>query len=133
LRQIFTGYIVGAVGYALFAPLESLPLALLMIVFAHSGGSALWVGSTTGWQRKIDDSFRGRSFSVEFLMLTISFTIGALATGALYDWNGSIQETVWAACAAVVVGSLIWRALALRLSIESESPAPKAEDPEIKA
>ena len=80
-----------------------------------------------------DDSFRGRSFSVEFLMLTISFTIGALATGALYDWNGSIQETVWAACAAVVVGSLIWRALALRLSIESESPAPKAEDPEIKA
>ena len=119
MRQIFTGYIVGAVGYALFAPLESLPLALLMIVFAHSGGSALWVGSTTGWQRKIDDSFRGRSFSVEFLMLTISFTIGALAPGALYDWNGSIQETVWAACAAVVVGSLIWRALALRLSAEA--------------
>ena len=116
MRQIFTGFLVGASGYALFAPLESLPLALLMIVFAHSGGSALWVGSTTGWQRKIDDSFRGRSFSVEFLLLTISFTVGALATGALYDWNSSIEETLWVDCVAVVLGSLIWRSLAAKLS-----------------
>ena len=116
LRQIFTGYFVGALGYALFAPLESFPLALCAIVLAHCGGSALWVGSTTGWQRKIDDAFRGRSFSVEFLLVTVSFTIGALATGALYDATGSIEQTIWAACGAVVAGGLAWRALAARLS-----------------
>jgi len=120
LRQIFTGYFVGAIGYAVFAPLESLPLALFMLVFAHCGGSALWVGSTTGWQRKIDDSFRGRSFSVEFLLLTVSFTIGALGTGALYDKTGSIELSIWATCAAVVLGGLVWRALAGRVLRQAE-------------
>ncbi len=120
LRQIFSGYFVGAIGYALFAPLESLPLALLMIVLAHCGGSALWVGSTTGWQSKIDDSFRGRSFSVEFLLLTVSFTIGALGTGALYDNTASIELSIWVACAAVVLGSLVWRALAGRILRQAE-------------
>ena len=120
LRQIFAGYFVGAIGYALFAPLESLPLALLMLVLAHCGGSALWVGSTTGWQSKIDDSFRGRSFSVEFLLLTVSFTIGALGTGALYDSTASIELSIWAACAAVVLGSLVWRTLAGRILRQAE-------------
>jgi len=115
LRQIFTGYFVGALGYALFAPLESLPLALVAIVLAHCGGSALWVGSTTGWQRKIDDAFRGRSFSVEFLLVTVSFTLGALGTGALYDATGSIEQTTWTACGVVVAGGLAWRAIATRL------------------
>jgi predicted MFS family arabinose efflux permease len=120
LRQIFTGYLVGAIGYAFFAPLESLPLALLMLVLAHCGGSALWVGSTTGWQSKIHDSFRGRAFSVEFLLLTVSFTIGALGTGALYDRTTSIELSIWVACAAVVLGSLVWRALAERILRQAE-------------
>ena len=49
-------------------------------------------------------------------LLTISFTVGALATGALYDWNSSIEETLWVDCVAVVLGSLIWRSIATKLS-----------------
>lgn len=119
LRQIFLGYFVGAFGYAIFAPLNSLPLALCAIVFAHCGGSALWVASTTGWQRKIDDTFRGRSFSFEFILLDISFTIGALATGAIYDNTGSIETATWITCGAVIVGGLAWRALSARIIASS--------------
>ena len=115
LRQIFTGYFVGAFGYAIFAPLESLPLALAAIIFAHCGGSALWVASTTGWQRKIDDSFRGRSFSFEFILLDVSFTVGAIATGAIYDSTGSIEKATWITCGAVITGGLVWRVLASRI------------------
>ena len=118
LRQIFIGYFVGALGYALFAPLELFPLALVTVVFAHCGGSALWVASTTGWQRKIDDSFRGRSFSFEFLLLDLSFTVGAIATGLLYDTTLSIEKATWCTCAAAVAGAFVWRSLAARLGRE---------------
>ena len=118
LRQILSGYFIGAIGYALFAPLHSFPLALAAIVLAHCGGSTLWVASTTGWQRKIDDAFRGRAFSVEFSLVTLSFTIAALATGALYDATHSIEQTTWTACAAVIAGALLWRSLVARLTRE---------------
>lgn len=124
LRQIFAGYFIGAFGYALLAPLESFPLALAAIVLAHCGGSALWVASTTGWQRKIDDSLRGRSFSFEFILLHISFTIGAAITGAIYDSTGSIERATWITCAAVITGGIAWRTLAAR--IMASSPQIKA-------
>ena len=119
LRQIFTGYFAGAFGYAIFAPLESFPLALAAIVLAHCGGSALWVASTTGWQRKIDDSFRGRSFSFEFILVDVSFTLGAIATGAIYDSTGSIEKATWITCGAVIAGGITWRALSLRIMANS--------------
>jgi hypothetical protein len=115
LRQILCGYFIGACGYAIFAPLHSFPLAIAAIVLAHCGGSTLWVASTTGWQSKVDDSFRGRCFSVEFSLATLSFSVAALATGALYDATQSIERTTWTACAAVITGALIWRTIATRL------------------
>ena len=36
-------------------------------------------------------------------------TLGALGTGALYDATGSIEQTPWTACCAVVAGGLAWR------------------------
>jgi MFS family permease len=132
--QIAGGFFVGAVGYALFALTGSLPLAMLCVVFAHLGGSALWVASTTFWQRKVEDAFRGRVFALDFLGMTLSVSLGGLLAGWLYDWSGSLNATIWTICVWVLLPGLVWRVWARSMPIEPEAgalPAREDEDRDI--
>ncbi len=110
-RQILFGFALAAFGYACFAVAPTLPLAFLCVTIAHMGGSTIWVGSTTFWQRRIDDAFRGRTFALEFLGMTVAFTTFGVLTGLLYDWTGSIEISVWSGCVAVALAGLAFRVL----------------------
>jgi predicted MFS family arabinose efflux permease len=107
-RQIAAGFAVGAAGYLLFATCGRLDLALLCVVFAHMGGSTLWVGSTILWQKHVEDRFRGRVYALEFLGMTLSFSLGGFLTGQLYDAIGSLDATITAVSAAVLVLGATW-------------------------
>ncbi len=136
LRQIQCGFWIAALGYTGFAFADRLPVAAACIVFGHLGGGALWVASTSVWQLGIADSFRGRVHSLDFQGMTLSFSAFGLLGGLTYDRTGSVRATVLLCCAAVAIGSLLWRfatrELRARAATErrdSNSQGPEALNP----
>jgi MFS family permease len=121
-RQIRLGFHVAAVGYAFFAVAPNLVLASTAVCAAHMGGSTIWVASTTLWQRHVHDAFRGRVFALEFLGMTLSFAVGGLLAGSLYDRTGSIRTTIWSLCGVLVVMAALWSRAEAR-SATQDTPA----------
>jgi hypothetical protein len=107
---ILAGFIVGGAGYFLLGQAQSLWVACLTIAFAHSGGSTIWVFSTTLLQLQTDDRFRGRVFSTEFgfnmlTMSTVSYTAGVLADRRVPPATLAVYTSV-----AVLFAGLVWAA-----------------------
>lgn len=129
-QQIAGGFVIGALGYALFAPCLALVPALLCVLLAHCGGSALWVASSTLWQRRVEDRFRGRVYALEFLGMTLCFSLGGVLAGLCYDLTGSLTEAALATSALVLAGGLAWMRLARAAPLAAVA-APPAE-PELR-
>ena len=55
---ILCGFVFAGTGYILLGLAPSLPLACAAVVFAHAGGSMLWVFSATLLQLRTEDRFR---------------------------------------------------------------------------
>lgn len=125
-RQITGGFAVGALGYALVGRMETLPLALAFVVFAHMGGSTIWVASTTLWQRHVDDAFRGRVFAFEFVAMTLGFCLGALLAGWVYDETGSVARTLDVQSGLVAVMGSAWTLWAWRAHAD-DAPVVEGE------
>ena len=89
----------------------TLGLAATCVTIAHMGGSAQWVGSTTYWQSRIHDAYRGRVFATEFLLMTLSFSVFALFSGLLYDRTENLSLVIWTLVTLTVAGGLIARKL----------------------
>jgi len=123
-RQISLGFVVAAVGYGLFAVSHDLWVACAWVVAAHVGGSTIWVASTTYWQRRVEDRFRGRVFALEFLGMTLSFSAGGLIAGWVYDATGSDRTAVWVMSALVLVLGALWHLLArtVPLGLSGDDP-----------
>lgn len=111
-RQVALGFFVGGTGYLLFGFAGTLAAALPCVVYAHMGGSTIWVAATTLWQKRIDDAFRGRVFACEFLGFTVAFTVGAFLAGLSYDATGSVAVTSWTVASVVIVMGVAWTAWA---------------------
>jgi MFS family permease len=84
-RRLFTAIALALTvfgfGYALLGLMPSLWFAALAIGIAHLGGGAQWTLSSYGLQRIVPDHIRGRIFSFDFALITISITVSALVTG----------------------------------------------------
>ncbi|MFT5289052.1 MAG: putative MFS family arabinose efflux permease [Planctomycetota bacterium] len=107
-RQIRLGFALGALGYALIPLTSSFGAALACVALSHSGGSILWVASTTFWQRKVDNAYRGRVFALEFLGMTLSFALGGLAAALVFDATQDLKRTLWTSVSLVALGGLLW-------------------------
>jgi MFS family permease len=62
-RAIGPAYFVVGIFYVALAGAPNLPLAAMAVLFAHFGGSVLWVFSTVLLQLEVPDRFRGRVFA----------------------------------------------------------------------
>lgn len=114
-RQISLGFLVAVLGYCAFAVADTLVLAFSAVAFAHLGGSALWVASTTYIQKKVDDAYRGRAFALDFLFMTLSFTGGGFLAGWLHDHGEPIEVTIWVLSGCVFLMGVIWTWFASRM------------------
>lgn len=132
-RQISAGFFIGATGYFFFGRIETFGLAALFVCLAHTGGSNLWVSSSTFWQRHVGDAFRGRVYAMELMGMTLATTLGGLLAGIVYDATLSIEAMVTTTSATVIVSGCVWTFLARRIDVDREPPSdaspPPAEKP----
>ena len=98
---------VFGLGYALLGVMPSLGLAALAIGIAHLGGGAQWTLSSYGLQRIVPDRIRGRIFSFDFALITISISISALVGGWAAERFGP-RPTVIALGLVAIAWSGIW-------------------------
>src|SRR5947209_2849501 len=112
---ILMGFLVGAIGYIGLGLAPSLALACAAIVFAHAGGSTLWVFSTTLLQLQTDDRLRGRVFSAEFAFSVLTMSLSSYSAGALIDRGVPAGSVAVLTGCVVLVPALLWASRLKRL------------------
>lgn len=102
-------YAVGVAGLALTAPLSSFALVLLGTLIRSLGGGINWTFSTQLLLTSVPDKVRGRVFSSEFAMFTLSSAISSAAGGWLLDNTSlGISGIVWWMTALIAIPGIFW-------------------------
>jgi len=110
-RGVLCGFLITGVCYLLFSRAPSLALASACVAGAHTGGSIVWVFSTTLLQLNTEDRFRGRIFAADFGLLTLSMSISATAVGVAMDHGlAPRMAAVALGCVMFVPAGLWWAA-----------------------
>ncbi|PYX01251.1 MAG: MFS transporter [Acidobacteria bacterium] len=105
---ILFGYLIIAAGYGALGAAPNVWIACLCVMFAHCGGSTVWVFSTTLLQLNTEDRFRGRVFAADlgFSMLTIA--VGAYVCGLFLDWGLSARTIAAATGLLMLLPASLW-------------------------
>jgi MFS family permease len=82
---ILFGYLTIGAGYSLLGASRSIWMAAACALLAHAGGSTVWVFSTTLLQLHSEDRFRGRVFSADLGLASLSFAVTAFVCGPFLD------------------------------------------------
>jgi len=87
--------VFGGLMYALLSGMESLIWISLLVMAAHIASGANWVMSTVLLQRRAPDTFRGRVFSTEWLLFTLSQSVSVTFAAIMLEFDIlSIRQTV---------------------------------------
>jgi MFS family permease len=113
-RSITFAVLMFALGYAGLGLAPNLTVGLFAIFIAHLGGGIAWQVSSYGLQRESDDWIRGRVFSADYGMLTLTMAISSIVAGVLSDRIGPSVTTVGLASFCVLF-SIVWGAWTWRL------------------
>ncbi len=82
---ILFGYITISAGYGVLGVSRSVWMAAACAMLAHAGGSTVWVFSTTLLQLHTEDRFRGRVFSADLGLGSLTFAVTAYLAGRFLD------------------------------------------------
>ncbi len=82
---ILFGYLTIAAGYCVLGASRSVWMAASCAMLAHAGGSTVWVFSTTLLQLHTEDRFRGRVFSADLGLGSLTFAVTAYGAGRFLD------------------------------------------------
>jgi MFS family permease len=100
-RSIGPAYFMVGAFYVALALSPILPIAALSVLLAHFGGSILWVFSTVLLQMEVPDRFRGRVFSAELALVTLTSSASSYLTAYGLDHAGWTPRSM-----ALLLGSL---------------------------
>jgi MFS family permease len=100
-----------AVSYALLPLAPILPLAALAVFAGHLGGGAQWTLSSYGLQRAAPDAIRGRVFSFDYGLVTLTITLSTLVAGFLAE-RFSPAATTWSMVSLATTAAIGWIAFA---------------------
>ena len=114
LTGILLGFLAIFAGYLVLSVAPFVWIACLALILAHGGGSIIWVFSTTLLQKNTDDKFRGRVFSADMGLNTLTVSITSYLAGALMDRGVTVREVTLITGISLLVPAFAW-ALALRL------------------
>ena len=125
-RAIGPAFFIVGIFYVALAAAPSLWIAALCVLFAHFGGSILWVFSTVLLQLEVPDRFRGRVFAAELAFVTLMSSASSYWTGRQLDRAGWSPRTL-----AFALGVMFCLPGVLWLIIQSrwqEAPAEEAAE-----
>jgi hypothetical protein len=111
---VLLGFVAIGVGYGALGASTSLWQACFCAILAHSGGSTVWVFSTTLLQQNTEDKFRGRVFSAELGLAMLTLALGSYLTGFVID-RGVEPRTVSMATGFLMLVPTCGWAFAMRL------------------
>tara|TARA_X000001036_G_scaffold208951_1_gene196476 strand:- start:548 stop:1504 length:957 start_codon:yes stop_codon:yes gene_type:complete len=105
-----SGFFYLLIGLTIF---ENLYLTITLIILAHAASGANWVLSTILTQQWVEDEVRGRIFSIDMLLMSISFSISTYFAGWILD-NSLLSlkmGMVYFSCAMISFGIMftLWR------------------------
>ncbi|MEO8638490.1 MAG: MFS transporter [Chloroflexota bacterium] len=100
-----------AISYALLPLAPVLPLAALAVFAGHLGGGAQWTLSSYGLQRAAPDAIRGRVFSFDYGLVTLTITLSTLVAGFLAE-RFSPGITTWTIVGMAAIAAIGWIAFA---------------------
>jgi MFS family permease len=106
-RAIAVCMLMFGAGYMALGFSKTLAVGLAAILFAHLGGGAAWQISSYGLQRESPDWIRGRIFSADYGLMTLTMSLSSLAAGLLSDHLGPVVATVGIA-SLTVAWALLW-------------------------
>ena len=105
---IFWGYLAAAAGYTLLGVSGHLWQACLCVMLAHSGGSIVWVFSTTLLHLHSDDKFRGRVFAADLGLCMFTIAAGAYLAGRFVDWGFAARNVASIAGMLMLIPAALW-------------------------
>jgi MFS family permease len=128
-RALLIGILASLIGivicYGLFPLAPAIGVAALLVFGAHLGGGAQWTLSTLGLQRSTPDALRGRLFSFDYALVTMTIAFSTLAAGIIADLV-SPSVAVWTMVGLIVLAGSVWAAFAAPLL--RAPPVASAED-----
>jgi len=110
---ILFGYLTIALGYCALGVSRTVWMAAACALLAHAGGSTVWVFSTTLLQLHTEDRFRGRVFSADLGMASLTFASTAYLCGRFLDFGYSVRTVATGVGLAMLVPATLL-VLALR-------------------
>ena len=122
LRGIGVSFLAFATGYSLLPFSPALWVASIVVFVAHLGGGAQWMLSTYGLQRASPDEIRGRVFSFDYGLVTVTIAMSMLVAGFLAE-RLEPAVTTWILVGLAAIAAAGWLALARPL-IRRPSRAP---------
>jgi predicted MFS family arabinose efflux permease len=105
---ILFGYLLVAAGYAAIGGAPNAWLACVCVIVAHSGGSTVWVFSTTLLQLHTEDRFRGRVFAADLALSMLTIAVGAYLCGRFLDWGFSPRTVATATGIIMLIPAALW-------------------------
>jgi MFS family permease len=126
LLGIAGSFVAFAVGYLLLPLAPGLWIAMLCVFVAHLGGGAQWMLSSYGLQRASPDQVRGRVFSFDYGLVTVTITLSLLIAGYLAEVLPP-AVTTWIMVSLAALAAVAWVSLA-RPIIQGPAHALPAAD-----
>lgn len=107
---ILLGYLMGAIGLAVAAPLFNFGAVLVGGALRGIGGGITWVFSTELLLKLLPNEMRGRVFSSEFAIFTLMSAAAAGSAGRLIDSPLGISGTMFLMAGLALLPLLLWAA-----------------------
>lgn len=104
---IAASFVIFATCYGLLPLAPALPLAAVAVFGGHLGGGAQWTLSSYGLQRAAPDAIRGRVFSFDYGLVTLTITLSTLIAGFVAE-RASPGVTVWIMVGLAASAALGW-------------------------
>jgi len=107
---ILLGFLASAAGYLGLAVAPTLVWACAAVVLAHAGGSVVWVFSTTLLQQQTEDRFRGRVFSTDYALFSLTVSAVSYLAGLAIDLGLGLRTLAGLTGLASLVPGALWLA-----------------------
>lgn len=98
---------VFAAAYVGFTMVDTIAVAVPLVILAHTGGFAMWTMTSYGFQRVATDQFRGRILAVDFSLSTSMMAVAMLATGKWAETT-SVRVVLTVEASVLAIAALAW-------------------------